>query len=310
MNFQRTVNSVLTVCLSPGDHPTRAARKRVYVAAPSLAREIRELELRLGYKLFTRHWRGVSLTPAGEAFIDEARKARSHIQRAAERGAAASRGETGSLILGHSPFLEAERLIEVEQRFAKALPSVKIQFRSAFSVPLLEWVLSETVHAALIALPIESDEIESECIWKQTLVAALPEGWPLAAKPVVSLAELSGMPGIWPAKSLYPSFYDSMEKSCQQAGCVLQIVKEASTSDELLDAVGNGLGFGLVQRSLSLRLQMKGVVFRELSEPRLLARTGVAYRTDASSRNLNALLQVLRDLSNCEEDSPVRTPPG
>lgn len=289
---------------------SRAAKRRVYVAAPSLAREIRGLETRLGYKLFNRHWRGVSLTRAGEAFIDEARKARSHILRAAERGAAASRGETGSLLVGHSPFLQTELLIEVEQHFAKTVPSTKIEFRSAFFEPLLEWVLSEVVDAALIGLPIESDEIQSECIWKQKLVIALPESWTLATMPFVSLRGLSEMPSIWPAKSLYPGFYDWMKGCCQRAGCVLRIAKEASTYDELLDAVGNGLGFGMVQESLSLRLRMKGVVFRELLEPGLVVRTGVAYRTDASSGNLSALLHVLRSLSNCEEDSPARAPRG
>jgi DNA-binding transcriptional LysR family regulator len=288
---------------------SRAAKKRVYVAAPSLARENRELETRLGYKLFNRHWRGVSLTPAGEAFIEEARKARSHILRAIERGAAASRGEAGRLVLGHSPCLQTKQLIQVERRFAEAAPSAKIEFRSAFGEPLLEWVLSEIVDAALVVLPIESDEIHSECIWKQPLVVALPEDWSLATMPIVSLAGLSEMPSIWPAKSLYPSFYEWMKGSCQRGGCVLQIVREASTYDELLDAVGSGLGFGLVQQSLSLQLQMKGVVFRELSEPGLVVRTGVAYRTGASWCNLNVLLQVLRCLSNCEDDSPARMPP-
>ena len=59
--------------------------------------------------------------------------------------------------------------------------------------------------AALVVLPIESDEIHSECIWKQPLVVALPEDWSLASMPIVSLAGLSEMPSIWPAKSLYPT---------------------------------------------------------------------------------------------------------
>ena len=306
----RLLRYVITV--SEEGNITRAARKRLYIAAPSLAREIRMLETRLGYKLFNRHWRGVSLTPAGTVFVDEARKARMHMLRAAERGAAASRGDTSAMIIGHTPFLETERLIQLRQRLAEEFPSVTVEFRSTFSVPLLELVLSGTVQAGLVVLPMEAEDLRSECIWKHHLVAAFPEGSPLAASPAVSLRDLSGTPAVWPVKSLNPGFYDWMLRSCHRAGYVPRIVHEVSTCDELLDAVGNGIGFGFIKQSISLRLQMKGVVFRELVKPGLVVQTGVVYRTDTSSHSLKALLRVLKDLPNCEaevsDSSPLPLP--
>jgi DNA-binding transcriptional LysR family regulator len=74
---------------------TRAARTKLFIAPGSLARDIRSLEKRIGYRLFVRKWGGVELTPAGQIFAEEARLSLDHSQRAADRGAAASRGETG-----------------------------------------------------------------------------------------------------------------------------------------------------------------------------------------------------------------------
>ncbi len=51
----------------------RAAR-RLHVAQPPVSRQIRSLEDELGSPLFRRTPRGMDLLPAGEVFLDHARK--------------------------------------------------------------------------------------------------------------------------------------------------------------------------------------------------------------------------------------------
>lgn len=51
----------------------RAAR-RLRVAQPPISRQIRSLEDELGSPLFARTPRGMDLLPAGEVFLDHARK--------------------------------------------------------------------------------------------------------------------------------------------------------------------------------------------------------------------------------------------
>src|SRR5271167_222480 len=53
---------------------TRAAG-RLHVAQPALSQAIAQLEEELGIELLERHARGVTLTPAGEAFLPKARAA-------------------------------------------------------------------------------------------------------------------------------------------------------------------------------------------------------------------------------------------
>ncbi len=52
---------------------TVAAEKRLFVAQPSLSRQIRGLEQELGTDLLIRGARGVELTAAGRVFLDHAR---------------------------------------------------------------------------------------------------------------------------------------------------------------------------------------------------------------------------------------------
>ncbi len=65
----------------------RAAAERVRVAPPSLSQQIRVLEAEVGGPLFERLARGSRLTPAGRAFLPEARAA----VLAAQRGGRAAR---------------------------------------------------------------------------------------------------------------------------------------------------------------------------------------------------------------------------
>ena len=117
------------------------------------------------------------------------------------------------------------------------------------------------------------------------------------------MRDLSGRPAVWPAKSLHPGFHDWMLEVCHRAGYLPRIVHEVSTYDELLDAVAAGVGIGFVKQSSAQRLQMKGVMFQNLAEPGLVVRTGVIYRLDHSSSSLSALLRILKDLADCDEDS-------
>jgi DNA-binding transcriptional LysR family regulator len=52
----------------------RAAGERLFIAQRALTVSIRRLEEALGTRLFERHARGVSLTPASEAFLVYARR--------------------------------------------------------------------------------------------------------------------------------------------------------------------------------------------------------------------------------------------
>ena len=88
------------VILAEELHFSRAA-ERLNIAAPTLTVQIQEIERRLGAKLFLRTKRSVTITPAGEVFLKEARLVLDQFDKAESVGRRAGRGEIGRIEIGY-----------------------------------------------------------------------------------------------------------------------------------------------------------------------------------------------------------------
>ena len=77
-------------------HFGRAAR-RLHVEQSPLSRTIRQLEAGLGVTLLERTPRGVRLTPAGQVFLEEARRVLLAFEQAQTKARAVAAGHRGTL---------------------------------------------------------------------------------------------------------------------------------------------------------------------------------------------------------------------
>src|SRR5438105_3417369 len=114
----------------------RRAAERLHVAQPAVSEQVRKLEEDLGVQLLERTPR-VALTPAGEAFVVEARRVLHQADRARQAALGARADSHGRLRVGHLPDAVPPALPRLLARFAITAPGVDIVLESYPSLDLV-----------------------------------------------------------------------------------------------------------------------------------------------------------------------------
>lgn len=104
---------------------TRAAMNH-YISQTAITQQIRVLEESVGAKLFDRHSRPVSLTPAGRVFLKEAREILAKMDAALLKTREATTGLEGELRLGFTKGYEHSDLPKYLRSFHREYPNVLI----------------------------------------------------------------------------------------------------------------------------------------------------------------------------------------
>jgi DNA-binding transcriptional LysR family regulator len=116
------------VTVSEEGQITRAAR-RLHIAQPALSQALAQLETELDIVLFERHPRGVTLTPAGEAFLVKARAALAAEAETVQVALSLRRAANATIAVGFVGPPPAISTPELFAAFAKSNPEAKVSYQ-------------------------------------------------------------------------------------------------------------------------------------------------------------------------------------
>jgi len=286
------------VAIAEDLHFARAA-DRLHLAAPSLSKQIRQLETVLGYPLFERKTRQVLLTNAGAAFVLEARVALNHVALAIDLSAAANITEAGAMAIGYSPWVDLPWIMRARESFCHNAAS-GVVLQSECSALQIEDILTGRLSAGIVILPIKTDGLSVAVLRHERLLLALPEGHALARVEAIAFHSLIGERFVSIPASREPALNEHLQELGRRNGFVLDVIHEVVSVSEALELVAAGIGITLVRASAAALLRARGVVFRECAEP-LTVEVGLAYALERPPVALEQLVKLLRQPS-------VRTP--
>ncbi len=171
-------------------HFGRAAQA-CFVSQPTLSVAVKKLEEELGVTLFERGPGEVSVTAVGARVVEQAQRVLEESARLKEIAVAGSDPLAGPLRLGAiytiGPYL-LPKLVPVLRRSA---PSMLLFIQENFTHELAEALKRGEVDVILIALPFEEQGCQTQAVYDEPFLVAVPPGHPWEKKKQVSTRELT-----------------------------------------------------------------------------------------------------------------------
>lgn len=266
------------VAVAEARHFTRAARQ-LGMAQPPLSQQIRALEAQLDAALFLRRPRGVELTPAGAALLDEARALLRQAERAEARVRRVARGELGQLRLGMINSAPFHPLIPgVIREFRRRHPGVALTLEEG-TTPLLAQAVQERRMDAAFIRPLLSpvDGLAETPLMSEALVIALPADHPLSRRKSLPLLALSLEPFVLFPRAVGAGLHEEILRACHATGFMPRVIQETSQVTSIVNLVAAGIGVSIVPASMQ-QAQIDGVTYRPIRGAAPRARLSLLYR--------------------------------
>ena len=264
---------------------TRAAA-RCHVAQPSLSKQIKQMEIALGVRLFERQTRRTRLTKAGRIFEREAKQTLEHSRRAVSLVHAIARQEERPLNVGISTLTDLPRLHRIVEQAQRSVAELSMATRNAYTPELVLGILRGTLDAAIVDLPVHARGLSILPLGSEAIIAAVFERHLLASRTNLQLADLAASPWVLLSRKIDPGRM-AMEHSLQATGIQIPAIQDAGNLIELLDYVALGTHVALVRNSVS-RLQRSSVLYKPIADA-MQMEYAFLWRTDNRSPRLLAL---------------------
>ena len=272
-------------------HFGRAA-ERLHVAQPALSQHLGRLERELEAPLFDRSARPMRLTPAGEAFLEVARR----VTRQAD-----------GLSLGvHMPVV-APVLPVLLAHWSRLHPAVKPRLTSGRPDELVELVRRRQVDVALVDGPVRDPGLTTTLVLEDELVIVLPAHHALAREDSLALDSLRGEQFVAVAGSSSRRLHDRFIELCGAAGFRPEIILEVDDPDLVPMAVAAGIGVGLAGRASVTGRALPGLTWRPVADDRATIPLIAVTAGDGMTTQTQEFLHLIETLRHGSRFLPLTT---
>lgn len=177
-NFIKGVNTMnsrqlqYAIVLSESLSISKAAEK-LKITQPALSKQILSLEEEMGVVLFNRGTTPLSLTPAGEHFIREAKELLFRETELKHSMEDFKSGDKGRLVIGVSPFKAAYFLSSVIKELHNTYTGLQVVLRETNSSQLHKDAVDGLVDFAIVNLPVDTGLLDVIPLEAEPLVLAV-----------------------------------------------------------------------------------------------------------------------------------------
>lgn len=244
-----------------GGSVTRAAEV-LFISQPAVSKLIHAFEASSGLKLFQRGKGRLAATPEARRLFAETEKFMTGIERIENAARAIREAERGELSIVGFPALSLRMLPRCTARFLAGRPDVLLTILTRNSPEVASAMLARMADFGISLLPTREPGLHCRHFMDISMICALPQGHPLAAKACVDLCDLE-------TERLISLGHDDQShrvvlEALARAGSAPRLQIDVEMADTACMLAAEGQGVALVPSISILGWENNGVTFRPL----------------------------------------------
>jgi DNA-binding transcriptional LysR family regulator len=280
-------------------HFTRAA-ELLHVSQPSLSKQIRLLERQLGFALFTRDRRNVSLTPGGQAMLEPAHQLLRSWDETIATATGLARDAAGIIRVGFHTSIAGSLYRDTITNFGRDHPRWTVELQLYPWSDATAGLLAGSSDIAFLWLPVPDQELlVCRALRTEPRCVAVWHTHPLASQTVVRMADLLDEPfvALPPSAGVMRDYWLAVEDRNRHP---IRIGAHAESPDAAFEAVASEQGVMLLSSGNAKLYARPGIVCIPVTDL-APAQIAIAWRA-ADSRT------VIQEFARVAESAPAHSP--
>lgn len=253
-------------------HFTQAAQM-LHITQPALSRSIAKLEEELGVPLFERQGRKVCLNRYGKMFLKRIEVAIREVEKGKQELLEELNPISGTVSLAFLHIIGTQMVPRILSEFGKRYPTIQFelsQFSNDIAMQKLEQGKCDFFITSSIVL---KEGIQKLDLLTEELFVTVPSGHPLSQHKEIDLYQIVDEPFIGIKSNC--GLRDTLDLFFQKMGFTPKIKFEGDEVMTVAGLVSAGLGVSILPAAPAL--QMDGISWLKLKEPRCTRNIGIAW---------------------------------
>jgi DNA-binding transcriptional LysR family regulator len=271
----------------------RRSAERLNIDQSALTRRIQKLEHILGFALFERTTREVSLTPAGRTFYEENAKLLQGYARAVGAARLVAEGKTGILRLAYMAFAATELMPHAVSHYRRLYPHVEMNLRYMRTQGQKVALAQDEVDIGYMIGPFDHADFQSLRLAADPLYVVTPLNHRLARLREISPTDLAGEDLILGDMIEWEAYRWRLNDMFSAEGIAMNVRLEASNTLALLGLVAAGLGVTIYPKSL-IGFLGRNVEVRPIDHSAFRIQTVLVWKRTNRSKTVRSFVEVTK----------------
>lgn len=255
----------LTVFTRIAEHGNmREAADALSLTQPALSQQLRQLEERLGFKLFERLPTGMEATPKARELLPQAHSVLNALREFEDAAAIAANNPVGTVRFGTTPTIGPYLMPRVISRLHREFPSLRLFIKEGIPIHQHVDLAAGALDMVLSPLPIAGSRLHVEPLFREPLRIVAPPDDPLLSRPNLAANDFAGRTFL--TLDHRHHYHRQLANICDKLGATILADYEGTSLDALQQMAGSGVGLAMLPE-LYLRSEAEGQGVIRTAEP-------------------------------------------